>query len=79
MMWPLDKGFTAWKVSVFGAFLVRIFPENFSENLRIQSKCWKILTRKIQNTSTSYAAFMAFIDFRKPHNNQIYQDIEISW
>ena len=41
-------------LSVFGFFLVRIFPrldwiwEILS--LRIQSECWKIMTRKILNT-----------------------------
>ena len=40
--------FNAWKVSVFGVFLVRIFPQ-----------CEKILTIKTPNTDT----FHAVIDF----------------
>ena len=43
---------TAWKVSKYGVFMVRIFPafgpntEIYSVNLRIQSKCGKIWTGK---------------------------------
>ena len=44
MMSPLDKGFTAWKVSVFGAFLVRIFPH---------SKWMQIISLKISVFSSN--------------------------
>ena len=42
---------TALKASLFGVFLVRIFPHS----VRIQSKSEKILTRKTPNTDTFYA------------------------
>ena len=50
----------AWKVSVFWVILVRNFPvfefntEIYSVNLRIQSECRKIRTRKTQNMDTFY-------------------------
>ena len=43
--------FTLWKVSVFGVFLVRIFP-HFSLSLRILSECEKIRARKTPNIDT---------------------------
>ena len=43
---------TAWKVSVFGIFLVRIF---YSISLRIQSNCGKIQNRKTPTTDTFHA------------------------
>ena len=52
---------TAWKVSVFGVVLVRIFPafglntESYGESLCIRSECRKIRTRKTPNTGTFYA------------------------
>ena len=56
---------TAWKVSVFGVFLVRIFPHldwtrrdtSFFVSLRIQSKCGKRRTRKTPNMDTFYAVY----------------------
>ena len=52
-IWGIYSEFlTTWKVSVFGVFLVRIFPafglntERYSLSLRIQCKCEKIRTRK---------------------------------
>ena len=52
---------TAWKVSVFGVILVRIFPhsdwktERFSVSFRIQPECGKIRARITPNTGTFYA------------------------
>ena len=52
---------TAWKVSVFGVFRVRIFPDldwiwrdtsYYSVSFRIHSECRKIRTRKTPNTDT---------------------------
>ena len=51
---------TAWKVSVFGVILVRIFPhsdwiwKDLSVSLRIQSECGKIRTRITRNMDTFY-------------------------
>ena len=45
------------KVSVFGVFLVRIFPYH-SVSLHIQSECEKLRTRKTPNTDTFHAAFI---------------------
>ena len=36
--------FTAWKVSVFGVFLVLIFPHSDWKSIRSQSECGKIRT-----------------------------------
>ena len=52
--------YTAQKVSVFGAILVRIFPHldwirKYSVSLRIQSGCSKIRTRITPNTNTFHA------------------------
>ena len=51
----LTKLNTAWKVSIFGVILVRIFPhpgwlntDRYSESFRVGPKCGKILT----NTDT---------------------------
>ena len=44
---------TAWKVPNTEFFLVRIFPH--SVNLRIQSECGKIWTRKISYLNTFHA------------------------
>ena len=60
-MGPTRTGLTAWKVSVFGVFLVRIFPhsdwirKNTPYSLCIQSKCGKMQTRKILNMGTFHA------------------------
>ena len=50
---------TAWKVSVFGVILVRIFSYShwIGVSLRIQSKCGKIRTRITPNTDTFYAVY----------------------
>ena len=51
---------TAWKMSVFSVFLIRIFPqfglnmERYSLSLRIQSECGKIRTSKTPNTDIFY-------------------------
>ena len=59
---------TAWKVFVFGVFLVRIFPhsywirrytERYSVFLCIQSESGKIRTKKTPNTDTFYALNIA--------------------
>ena len=52
--------FTAWKVSVFGVILVRIFPnmERYFASLRIQSKRGKIRTWITPNTDTFYSVIM---------------------
>ena len=60
--------FSAWKVSVFGVFLVRIWSvsgpyfyafeltmEIYSVNLRIQSECGKTRTKKTLNKDNFYA------------------------
>ena len=52
--------YTAWKVSVFGVFLVRIFPHSdwirrYGVSFRIQSEWGKIRTRKTPNTDTFHA------------------------
>ena len=54
-------GSLAWKVFIFGVFLVRVFPHSFGLNternvisFRIQSKCGKIRNKKIPNTDTFY-------------------------
>ena len=54
---PLFYIYTSWKVSVFGVFLVLVFPHSDwirreTVSLRIQSKCGKIQTRKTSNTDT---------------------------
>ena len=48
---------TAWKMSVFGVFLVRIFPHSGWIRRFTQSECGKIRTRKTPNTDTFYAVF----------------------
>ena len=53
---------TAWKVSPFGVFLVRIFPHSDwirrdTAYRRIQFKCGKKLTRKAPNADTFHAIF----------------------
>ena len=62
--------FTAWKVSVFRVFLVHIFPAFWV--LRIQSKCWKVWTRKTPNTDTFLAVSSARnTEFKRFNPNQI--------
>ena len=68
---------TAWKVSVFGVILVRVFPHSNWVSLRIQSKsfrikseCGKIRTRITPNTGNFYAVkvpkvTLAFLSFVK--------------
>ena len=68
---------TAWKVSVFGVILVRVFPHSKWVSLRIQSKsfrikseCGKIRTRITPNTGNFYAVkvpkvILAFLSFVK--------------
>ena len=68
---------TAWKVSVFGVILVRVFPHSNWVSLRIQSKsfrikseCGKIRTRITPNTGNFYAVkvpkvILAFLSFVK--------------
>ena len=46
--------FTAWKVSVFGVILVRIFLNSDWVSLRIQSECRKAQIRITPNTDTFY-------------------------
>ena len=48
---------TAWKVSVFRVYLVRIFPhlDWYGVSPRIQSECGKIQTRKTPNMDTFHA------------------------
>ena len=67
--------FNAWKVSVFGVFLVRVFSP-----FRIQSDCGKIRTRKTPNTDTFYAVIrMHFSEiwlksfFKKNKSHKIHQ------
>ena len=51
--------YTAWKMSLFGVFLVRIFPHfGYSVSLQIQSKSRKIRTRKTPNTDTFHAVVL---------------------
>ena len=50
---------TAWKVSVFGVILVRIFPHSdwirrYSVSLLIQSRCERIRNKITPNTNTFY-------------------------
>ena len=58
---------TAWKISVFRVFLVRIFQhlglntERYSVSPLIQSECWKIRTKKTQNTDTFQAVRIVMI------------------
>ena len=50
--------YTVWKMSVFGVFLVRIFPHSYwirIDTESIQSECGKIRTRKCPNTGTFHA------------------------
>ena len=62
------KVVTAWKVSVFGVFLVRIFPqfglntERYSVSPRIQSKWSKMRTRKTPNTDTFHAVCCLYVE-----------------
>ena len=55
----LNSQDTAWKESVFGVFLVRIFPHSDwirkGTSFRIQSKCGKIQTKKYPGRDTFYA------------------------
>ena len=53
----------AWKVFVFGLFLIRIFQlsKRYSVSLRIQSKCGKIQNRKTPNTDTFHAVLRFFL------------------
>ena len=46
---------TAWKVSVFGLFLVRIFPNSGWIRRKTQTTCRKIRTKKTPNTNTFQA------------------------
>ena len=46
---------TAWKVSVFGLFLVRISPNSGWIRRNTQTKCRKIRTKKTPNTDTFQA------------------------
>ena len=53
---------TAWKVSIFGVFLVHIFPHldwirRDTISLHIPSKCGKIRTRKTLNTDTFHSVY----------------------
>ena len=48
---------TARKVSVFGVFLVRIFPYSDWKRKDTQSECGKIRTRKALNTISFHAVF----------------------
>ena len=71
---------TTWKVSVFGVFLVSIFPHLdwirrdteyltvFSLSHRIQSECGKIWTRKTPNTDT-FDAVRCRDTNNLPHND----------
>ena len=57
---------TAWKMSVFGVILVRIFQHSDwirrdTVSLHIQSECGKIWTRITPNTVTFYA--VTYVDF----------------
>ena len=62
---------TAWKVSVFGVFLVRIFqhsdcirrdtPERYSVSLRIQFKYGKIRIRKTPNADDFHVVYFCNI------------------
>ena len=56
---------TAWKVSIFGVILVRIFSHSdwCGVSLRIQSKCGKMRTRVTLNTDTFYVVLMWFKKF----------------
>ena len=70
-LWPIDRNhITTWKVSIFGDFLVRIFPhgdfsaqnipifglntEKYRVSLQIQSECEKIRSYKTPNMVTFY-------------------------
>ena len=71
---------TAWKMSIFGVFLVHIFPHldwirrdtEYYVSFRIQSKSAKIRARKTPNTDTFHAVcFITFSSYpcipRKPY------------
>ena len=64
---------TAWKLSVFGIFLVRIFPyvdciRRDTVYLRIQSECGKIRTRKTPDMDIFYAVhFFNLLTEQKDH------------
>ena len=47
--------FTAWNVSVFRVFMVRVFLHSDSVCLHIQAKCGKIQTRKNLNANAFHA------------------------
>ena len=67
-------------MSVFGDFLVRIFPHSdwirgaYSVSLCIQSKCWKIRTRKTPNTDTFRAVNKQDINHDFFHQKQKHWD-----
>ena len=74
---PIDrnipKNYTAWKVSVFGVFLVHIFPhsdwiQRDTPCLSLQSQCRKIRIRKTLNTNTFYAVLFFFIAYHHPEH-----------
>ena len=52
----LRESYIAWKVSVFGVILVRIFPHSDWISLRIHSECGKVRTRITPNKDTFYKA-----------------------
>ena len=66
--WLVSTPYTAWKVSVFGVILVRIFKHSEwipRVSLRIQSECGKIWTRITPNTDTFYIVLPTYVH---PHS-----------
>ena len=59
---PITNLSTAWKLSVFGVNLIRIFPHSdwIRRDTPYQSKCGKMRTRITPNTATFYAVYYYF-------------------
>ena len=73
--WWMYVTITAWKVSVFGVILVRIFPHLglIRIDTLYQSECGKIWTRITPNTNTFYTVYMCvcFREIVETWNNMI--------
>ena len=67
-----SKSCTAWKVSVFGLFLIRVFPHSDWIWKDTESKCLKIRTRKTPNMDTFHAILNAkFVNHQRRIQNSV--------
>ena len=72
----------AWKVSVTGVLLVRIFPHSDwiqRDTVNIQSECLKIWTRKNPNTGTFQVIKMACLASLAPRIPAVEKDMALTY